>query len=258
MPPTGLGFFIFATMFRTLQIRYQSARLLPAPYANFYTLTAQPMATGVVDIDFQITFPDRDELDDDELLAEGYTRDDDFAWKGRLPDTWRTALSQLADQTQLRPFEEDQLDEHDDFFEITLVDGNGANRKGQPRNAEDWAYLAQELIQAAYEAGGREAAFDLHFMDLTDPKGDREVNLSASFAARNVQAELIQGRSERRKTLPWAELHRIMQVIYAVDFDPEMALLKRPRHDGQFLNLGSDEWYDTQPFPQIGRLFREL
>ncbi len=245
-------------MFRTLHIRYQSARSLPAPYANFYTLTARPTATGGVEVEFQITFPDRDEIDDDELMAEGYTQDDDFQWAGRLPDTWRTALSQLVDQTRLRPLDEDALNENDDFFELSLVDGNGTNRQGQPRNLDEWAYLAQELMQAAYEAGGREAAFDLHFMDLTDPKGDREVNLSASFADRTVEAELIQGRSERRKTLPWAELHRIMRVIYSVDFDPNTALLQRPRHDGQFINLGSDEWYDTRPFPEIGQLFREL
>jgi hypothetical protein len=248
----------FAAMFRTLHIRYQSARSLPAPFANFYSLTARPTATGAVEVEFQITFPDREDLDEDELADEGYGRDDDFVWTGRLPDTWRTALGQLTDRTRLLPLDEDALDENDDFFDLDILDGNGTHRQGQPRNADDWAYLAQELIQAAYEAGGREAPFELQFMDLTDPTGDREVNLSASFANRSVAVELIQGRREERKTLPWAELQRIMQVVYAVDFDPDEALPQRPNRDGQYLTLGTDDWYDTTPFPQIGQLFRSL
>ena len=74
--------------FQRLQIRYQTARSLPAPYAYFYTLTAKPAGASEVQIDLAITYPDRDDIDDDELIAEGFTRNDDLTWSGGYPKPW--------------------------------------------------------------------------------------------------------------------------------------------------------------------------
>ena len=142
--------------FTQLQVRYQTARSLPAPYAYFYTLTARPVANGSVQVDLSITYPDRDDIDDDELLAEGYTRDDDFSWSGRLPNAWRQALADLVDKTRLQPLDEDALGEDDEFWGMHVESDNRPAQVGRPRNPDDWQYLMQELIQATYESGERE------------------------------------------------------------------------------------------------------
>jgi hypothetical protein len=245
-------------MFKSLQLRYQTARSLPAPDANFYTLTATPSANGSLDIDFSITFPDRDDIDDDELIAEGYTRHDDFSWRGRLPHNWQRSLADIVSKTRLDPIDEDELDEDDDFLDLSISEANGQQRQGRPRNLDEWQYLAHELMQAAYEAGGREAPFELSYVDFENRDGDREINLSASFVARDIRIEVLQGRREERKTLPWSELQPIMRTIYSVEFAPEEALPNRPRNDGQYLSLGTDDWYRVDDFPAIVRLFRSL
>ncbi|MFD2571874.1 hypothetical protein ACFSUS_14615 [Spirosoma soli] len=244
--------------FKHLQIRYQTARSLPAPYAYFYTLTARPTANGSLDVNFSITFPDRDDIDDDELIAEGYTRDDDFQWSGRLPNAWQKALTELTDKTRLSSLVEEELDEEEAFLELTIELPNGQKQQGTPRSRDDWDYLVQELMQAAYEAGGREAPFELTYLDFNVRPDSLTLNVSASFTERAVQIERIQGRNERRKTLPWSELQRIMSFVYEHDYDPDSAQLKRPKQTGQWLNLGSEEWYDVSTFPALTKKLQNL
>ena len=238
--------------FANLQIRYQTARSLPAPYAYFYTLTAKPTNSDV-QIDLAITYPDRDDIDDDELIAEGFTRDDDFSWSGRLPDAWLRAFTDIVGKTRLQPLDEEQLGEDDDFWEITLDGGS----VGKPANSDDWQYLVQELIQATYEADQRERPFELTFLDSGSRGSGRELVLTASFANRTV---VVRDRSQRdgSRTLPWSTLQRVMSAVYSVDFDPETTLDRRPKTTGQWLNLGTDDWYDISQLPAVIKALTSL
>lgn len=247
---------------KALQIRYQTARSLPAPYAYFYTFSAKWLANKGLQIDLAMTYPDREDIDDDELIAEGYTRDDDFQWSGQLPQAWAQTLSELATKARLMPVGEDTLDEDDDFWEVTIEQINGPTRYGRPAekgkgSTSDWQYLMQELIQAIYEAQGRERPFELKFLDYH--KQDRiDVSLTASFVERSVQVITTANQRKQTKILPWSELQRIMGVVYSYDYEPEDALTKLPRQDGQWLNLGTEEWYDVQPMRELGDLFKKL
>jgi hypothetical protein len=247
---------------KALQIRYQTARSLPAPYAYFYTFSAKWLANKGLQIDIAMTYPDREDIDDDELIAEGYTRDDDFKWSGQLPQNWAQTLAELAAQTRLMPTTEDTLGEDDDFWEINVEPVNGPTRHGRPAekgksSTDDWQYLMQELIQAIYEAQGRERPFELTFLDIRQQ--DRfDVNLTASFVERNIQVSTTTNQGKRTKTLPWSDLQRIMGTVYSYDYDPEDALTKVPRQDGQWLNLGTEEWYDVLPMRELGDLFKKL
>lgn len=244
--------------FKSLQIRYQTARSLPAPYSYFYTLSIQTVAANALQIDLAITYPDRDDIDDDELIAEGYTRDDDYAWSGRLPKAWWEALGNLVRKTRLQPVNEEELGEDDDFWDITITTDNGNKTSGQPAKPEDWQYLMQELIQATYEALGRERPFDLIYLDLTGQPNELELRLTASFVERSVNVIRAENRREQKKTLPWSTLQHVMSQVYNYDYDPDDAQLKRPKRDGQWLNLGTEEWYDISTYRAIGKMFREL
>lgn len=244
-------------MFKSAQIRFQTARSLPAPYAYFFTLSVRPAFKEYLAVDLNITYPDRDDIDEDELIAEGYTRNDDFQWSGRLGNAWLQAVEALVRKTKIDALNEDELTEDDDFWEITLTADDGSQTAGMPKNYEDWQYLIQELMQATYESAGRERPFELIYLEL-QRGGDVEVRLQASFADRTIKVETIQDRRSRSKTLLWKQLQPIMATIYGVDFDEEAIELKRPRRDGTWLNLGQEEWYDVRPYEEIVQLFREM
>jgi hypothetical protein len=244
--------------FKSLQIRYQTARSLPAPYSYFYTLSIQTVAANALQVDLAITYPDRDDIDDDELIAEGYTRDDDYAWSGRLPKAWWEALGNLVRKTRLQPVNEEELGEDDDFWGITIETDGGNKTSGQPAKPDDWQYLMQELIQATYEAMGRERPFDLLYLDFTGHPNEFELRLTASFVERSVRVIKAENRREQSKTLPWSTLQHVMSQVYNYDYDPDDAQLKRPKRDGQWLNLGTEEWYDISTYRAVGKMFREL
>jgi len=244
-------------MFKNAQIRFQTARSLPAPYAYFFTLSARPAFTDYLAVDLGVTYPDREDIDEDELIAEGYTREDDFTWSGRLGQMWQQALESLVRTTKLTPLNEEDLDEDDDFWEVTLTAEEGIQTAGMPENYEKWQYLIQELMQATYEAAGRERPFILTYLE---PKrdGDYEVNLTASFVERTVKVETINNRRSQLKTLPWKQLQPIMSTVYDIDFEQQEAELKRPRRDGAWLNLGTEEWHDVGQYEDIVDLFRKI
>jgi hypothetical protein len=244
--------------FKSLQIRYQTARSLPAPYAYFYTLAINKVAGNAIQVNLEITYPDRDDIDDDELIAEGYTRDDDYAWSGQLPKTWWESIANLVRKTRLQPLNEDELDEDDDFWDITLETDNGNSSQGKPAKADDWQYLMQELIQATYEAVGRERPFELIYLSIGSQPGEQEIRLTASFADRTVKITSLENRREQTKMLPWSTLQHVMGQVYTNDYDPDDALLKRPKQEGQWLNLGTEEWYDISRFKNLVKLFRGL
>ena len=245
-------------MLKHLQIRYQTARSLPAPYAYFYTLTLRPVAGDALQADLAITYPDRDDIDDDELIAEGYTRDDDFSWSGRLPRTWLQTVTDLARKTRLQPADEDALGEDDEFWEMVIETDTAKSQTGRPLQPDNWQYVVQELIQAAYEADGRERPFELTYLDLSNAQNEVELRLTASFAERSVNVVRNQNRRDQTKTLPWATLQRVLSEVYAHDYDTDEAQLKRPRRDGQWLNLGAEEWYEVSELPTLKKMFDGL
>lgn len=244
--------------FQRLQIRYQTARSLPAPYAYFYTLTAKQSGTSEVQVDLTITYPDRDDIDDDELVAEGFTREDDLTWSGRLPKSWAETITNLTRATQLQPLDEEALGEDDDFWEITIENDNGARKQGTPPNANDWQYTVQELIQAVYERMNRERPFELIYLDNSTGAAPSERRITASFAERSIRLLSIQDRREQSRTLLWSTLQPMMNKVYEHEFNPDEAQQKRPVRNGQWLNLGSEEWYEISPFKALTRFLTDL
>lgn len=242
---------------KSLQVRYQTALITPAPFAHYYTLNARPAFKEFLHTDFSITYTDREGLDEEDIIGEGFTPDDDFSWSGRLSKEWLKTVESLIAKTRLEPFDEENLPDNENFFEITLETADGNTRKGSPADEEAWMYLLQELIQAMYEAGKKERPFELTYLNR-NRNDETELRLTASFAERSFKAESSQNRRTRSRSIPWSELPAIMGPIYEVEYDPEEALYERPDRNGHFLNLGGDEWYDISTQPQLQQLFTRL
>ncbi|HWV33270.1 MAG TPA: hypothetical protein VN038_26610, partial [Dyadobacter sp.] len=69
-------------------IRFQTAPVVPAPFAHFYTLKMDIQSAEDLRVDFDIVYNDREELTEDEIFDEGFSTDDDYKWKGSLPAVW--------------------------------------------------------------------------------------------------------------------------------------------------------------------------
>lgn len=239
--------------FKNLQIRYQTAAIMPGPFAHFYTLTLIPDSPQTLRAAISIEYPDREELDEEDIVGEGFTLDDNFSWEGVFPQTWLDAVTPFTKAPKLKPLSEDDLGENDDFFEITLQTEAG-EKTGTPTNRDAWQYLAQELIQATYEAAGRENPFELIYLENTST-ASTELRLTASFAQRTLSVKTIPNAPRK---LAWDELQRIMKRVYSAEYNPDEALYNRPKQDGRFLNMGGEEWYNISDQPALQKLFKGL
>ncbi|MBO0929639.1 hypothetical protein [Fibrella aquatilis] len=243
-----------------LKIRFQSAGMIPPPFTHYYTLEAKSTAANALHIDFSITYTDREELDEEDITGEGFTLNDNFSWAGTLGRAWLLVVENLVEKTRLKPLREDELSEKDDFLEVTMAT-TGSNGKppqpGTPTDADAFLYPVQELIQAIYEAGGKEKPFELSYLSYAQT-GDRELHIQASFANRDVQVITVQNRQEKRKTMPWEALNPLMANVFAYDYNPEDGLAKPPKRDGHFLSIGTGVWFDISPLTEVYQALEKI
>ena len=228
--------------FQKLTIHFETSAQLPPPYSYQYTLTLTPSAQ-LLHGTLQLTYTHREELDLDEIEAEGFSENDDYQWKGNLEKVWRDELEKLIAQTRLIDSPTQQAESDLIFVQIERNDSEGRLEKGQPKNLTDWLYLAQELVQAIYETSEKERPFELHILDAGSQEV-REAVLTASFRSRSAQVKrVISGKSSLR-FYPWQELSSLMEVLYAADWLTDMASTQKPKKNGLYVNPGDGMWYE--------------
>lgn len=224
--------------FRKLTVHFETSAQLPPPYSYQYVLTLTP-AGQALNAHLKLTYTHRDELDADEIEAEGFTDNDDYQWSGDLEKVWRDELEKVLAKTRLA--ENLIHDEETDF--LTLNWETDVVASGQPKNTDDWQYLAQELLQAIYETSEKERPFELHILDTTS-QGSREAILTASFRSRTAQVKrVVDGKSSLR-FYPWQDLPSLMEVLYAGDWLTDVAVAQKPKRNGLYLNPGDGLWYE--------------
>ncbi len=242
--------------FVSFHIRFQSAGMIPAPYTHFYELTARTYGSAL-QIDFSITYTDREELDEEDIIGEGFTLTDDVSWSGQLGAAWLPVVDKLVSTTKLGPFDETKLDEDDDFLEVTIDTGFDDPEVGTPMDAETFQYTVQELIQAIYEASGKEKPFELSYLSF-QRSGDSEVHIQAHFATRTVRLITVKDGQEKSHSMPWGQLRSVMSRVFAHDYIPGEGSAKPPKRDGHYLDVGGDEWHDISTLDDIHVAFAEL
>jgi hypothetical protein len=224
--------------FRKLTVHFETSAQLPPPYSYQYVLTLTPVGQAL-NAQLKLTYTHRDELDADEIEAEGFTDNDDYQWSGDLEKVWRDELEKVLAKTRLT---ENLIHEEETDF-LTLEWETDVVASGQPRNTDDWQYLAQELLQAIYETSEKERPFELHILDTTS-QGSREAILTASFRSRTAQIKrVVDGKSSLR-FYPWQDLPSLMEVLYAGDWLADAAVAQKPKRNGLYLNPGDGLWYE--------------
>jgi hypothetical protein len=169
-----------------LTIYFETLAQLPPPYSYRYVLKLKP-SFQFFHADLQLTYTHRDELDADEIEAEGFSENDDYQWRGNLEKVWRDTVEKLLERTQI-----EAATEWDEETDMLLLEWTPTDKtqKGVPQNREAWLYLAQELVQAVYETSGLERPFELSVLDI-QPQSVQQATLTASFKTRTAQIKQV-------------------------------------------------------------------
>ncbi|TLV03126.1 hypothetical protein [Dyadobacter luticola] len=243
-------------------ILFQTASVVPAPYSHFYTLKMDITSEKDIEVDFKITYLDRDEVSEDELFDEGFTNDDDYQWSGAVPAVWIEEFRQILGSSKLVRKKQDS--EFEDFIEIEMEE-EGQRVNTYPVDKERWSYFLQEFMQAIFETGGREKPFELTFVEIAE---NRKVtlDLKASFAQKSFTITKDKGIARK---LEWSQLQKIMDTVYKAEFVSDNAFEAKPSRKGKFITAGDGLWYQlgvailettskSRDLPKIEALFETL
>lgn len=196
-----------------IEISFQTQGV-PAPFA-FAVVMRLSLERQAVLMDFDLQYLDRDDLTDEEIIAEGYTLDDDFEWKGEIGENWIEPLQTLLQSD----FQVDPLEEH---YLHLQQDGKDL---GFPSSGNE--VVVQELMQAALEGGKREEPLTLSYRSKSDSG-----TVVWEFQHRKVYLN--------DSHLPWDKALELMKIAYQVDYE-EMKAKKKAFVES--ISLDAVHWY---------------
>lgn len=214
-----------------MKIEYKTQHI-PAPYA-FEIETTLEKSDGL-QVDFNLIYTGRDELDEEEILDEGFSGDDNFHWKGQLPQAWAESLDELIRKTTWTK----KQDKHA-HCQVFFADETGKNQR--PADLESWEYWLQELQQACVESGGFEKTLEVDFV-----KGTKKLSLKGSFKTRMASIADYSGKigNTSEKPIPWKMIKKVLKHVYIAEYYPEDALKSHDASGDVFLHLGGGQWYN--------------
>jgi len=195
-----------------LVLSYQTQNL-PAPFAFAATFNIS-LGKDSITVDFNLEYLDRDEISEDEIVAEGFSANDDFKWKGPIGQNWIGTLEGLSS--------EGMLDHPKDDFYLHLSSNQS---EGFPDLHED--VIIQELMQAVLEAAGKEAPLQIHFHQSEE----KRFKVSWEFAKRKVVID--------KRDMSWSQGYELLNFIYASEID-ESTATKKPLD--QSISLDGTYW----------------
>ena len=228
----------------------------PPPYSYGYRLLANVKEDGI-DIDFVLTYTDRDQVDEEEVLAEGFTLNDDFSFKGSLPASWKGNLLSRLKHTSWTTGGQEK------YFLYFKLFGQEMKKpiEGYPSDFETWDYFLQEMVQGIFEAGKKERPLEVVYKEITKDRGTQTIVLFGSFLRREATLTMVgENHQESAKAeLPWKSLRKTLKAIYLPDYDLDLAQPQEPKKPGKYLNPGDGLWYElgkaiTNPNKDINSL----
>lgn len=202
----------------TIEFSYQTQHL-PAPYAYAAFLQLEEQS-GQLNVQLSLSYLERDELTEDEILAEGFSLNDDLEWKGTLGSNWNL-LFPLVEQYHFGKEPPEQ-----DYLHVS-IDGV---EKGFPKEIQSAVYLFQELLQAVYEKADLAPPLEILWFDGSVQR------MHWTFADRIFQLNdtLIKD---------WAMGQSILSAIYQIDYE-ELKPLNKPMNNG--LSFDGHNWFSIQ------------
>jgi len=189
----------------------------------------------------------RDEIEEEEILEEGFTLQDDWQWKGQVDAVWWPAINELVQQ-ELSLHEQGgaapalpAADLPDDAaLELQLGAFTLENQAIQLKEA--WSFLLQELTQAIFETAQKEAPLEVVYrvvagQDYTD------YVLNGFFSTRKAVLSVRQKKEQQETVLEWQAFKDLMALVFEPDYDPDLILEAPPKKAGQYISTAPGMWH---------------
>ena len=222
-----------------LTVHYETLTF-PPPFSYRYTLKVR-WQSKALSVDYHLEYTGREEISEEDILEEGFTLDDDFRWQGTLPSVWRQALEEIIDRTPT--LSKQSLDAYEHSLVLTLQYA-AQQQHGWPRNAPEWEYCLQELIQAIYEASQRERPLEIRY--LNNIGHPQLVLVQASFLYRRLTVE-TRGPQKKTRQVEWKQLEPLLKAVYKLDYNPDQSgaamVDNMPKRPGRYIDPGEGRWY---------------
>ena len=220
---------------------YESSQM-PPPFSHKYRIELD-LENKDPFVNIYLKYTDRDELSEDEIMDEGYTLNDDFEWKGILPQLWKEAVLAKINQSNFIKNKQPSSG-HIPFLELTLVHSNENTQHLIPAEEKTWEPFLQEIIQAGFEKAGKEKPLLIRFVSIVNKKTTLK-ELVLSFADRNLLINIGDGNANHlEKKLSWQSGQKLMKNIYILEYPVEKGIHKFPSTEGNYIDMGDGIWYD--------------
>ncbi|MEO9484663.1 MAG: hypothetical protein ABJG47_14490 [Ekhidna sp.] len=208
-------------------ISYQN-QLLPPPYAYAAVLQIE-MSQENAYAQFDLEYLGRESVSDDELKSEGFTRADDFSWKGEISNAWKEDIDS---------FEQYSYDDEPNEATYLHIESNGES-KGFPTDIKKAEVIFHELMQAILEKSKLESP--LYLESCIEGTVHR---IKWRFSERMIELNDTRSRN-------WEVGRELLNVIYSIDYETQKPAKGLKKNS---INLGDGLWYELKK----GRVSQEI
>jgi len=229
--------------FREVVFQYESGEI-PPPYCFRYRLNVI-FESKQPEILFNLEYYDREELTEEEVIDEGFSLDDDFHWKGRIPILWNDVILDKILRASWKKSNKlnEQVNTAEMSVRIRYTDGN--SERLWPEQLKTWEDFMQEVIQAIFEISDREMPLEVRYLEIDKNNECVEKQLTFEFAELNILVDVrINNEKVRNYSLNWESGKKIMKTIFFPDYEMELAIDKKPDKPGSFIDPGMGLWFD--------------
>jgi len=209
---------------------------VPAPFAHQYSLTLT--IDEEIKAAYEIKYLGREDIAIEEILAEGFSEEDDFEWKGIIDASWKESILSLS-QTKSQK----DLSEFNEFTQTELIiSRNDESETHRFYDHEELEYNVQEIVQALFETSKKESPLHIYLLKGQDQK---KYEFKLSFAKRSCT---ISQKGKTIKQMTWENGKSFLSLVYqpAYQLNPS-----KPTKNGVFISFDENEWYSVNKIEEV-------
>jgi hypothetical protein len=210
---------------------------VPPPFCHKYDITIHKHQDSTYTASLKLDYYDRDEITEEDIIDEGFSLNDNFEWNGKLPEVWGQEVEKKLSSTNWG--KKDIQETGYSTLELKYFGGRNAEIL-YPADKRSWETFAQEIIQAIFELGEKEAPLEIIFLLIDQAGQQQQLRMMLQFSDRSV---VLSSNTGSPKSLPWNEGQKLLQYIFFFDYLPEDSLQELPENSGSYIDPGDGFWY---------------